>query len=181
MRVVPEAVTAVAMRFLEAFICSSRRTRSSIRSWASSTRAASIAPAGSRPARTSSQRTECNRQATLLRRRPRSLLRLAQTRSTAAWSSAPTSFTPRERSAATAIERASLGSFLFDLPLCSSRTRAASFGWTSTTRSPAETSCWREGSRGLPHPRWPRCARRRALPSPRADASGRHSHGSRAR
>jgi hypothetical protein len=47
-----------------------------------------------------------------------------------------------ERSAATATERASFSSFLFDVPLDSSRTRAPSLGCTSMTCSPAATSCW---------------------------------------
>ena len=47
-----------------------------------------------------------------------------------------------ERSAATATERASLGSFLLMSPVASSRTRAASLGGTSSTRSPAASSCW---------------------------------------
>ena len=40
-----------------------------------------------------------------------------------------------------ATERASLGSFLFTAPAASSRTRAPSLGWTSSTRSPAARSC----------------------------------------
>ena len=77
-----------------------------------------------------------------MRDRPRSLYRLDQTLSTAAWSSRQASRTPAERSAATATERASFGSFLFVFPAASSRTRAASLGWTSSTRSPAASSCW---------------------------------------
>jgi hypothetical protein len=49
---------------------------------------------------------------------------------------------PRQRSAATATDRASPGSFLFVFPDASNRTRAAIFGWTSSTTSPAVTSCW---------------------------------------
>jgi hypothetical protein len=45
-------------------------------------------------------------------------------RSTAAWSSARTWWRTGERSAATATERASFGSFLFDVPVESSLTRA---------------------------------------------------------
>jgi hypothetical protein len=77
-----------------------------------------------------------------VRDRPRSLYRLDQTLSTAAWSPRQASRTPAERSAATATERASFGSFLFVFPAASSRTRAASLGWTSSTRSPAASSCW---------------------------------------
>jgi hypothetical protein len=47
-----------------------------------------------------------------------------------------------DRSAATATEKAPSGSFLLVSPPCSSRTRAASFGGTSSTCSPAATSCW---------------------------------------
>src|SRR5215469_4523514 len=41
-----------------------------------------------------------------------------------------------------ATDRASLGSFLFTSPVASSRTRAPSLGGTSSTRSPADSSCW---------------------------------------
>ena len=41
-----------------------------------------------------------------------------------------------------ATDRASLGSFLFTSPAASSRTRAPSLGCTSSTRSPAASSCW---------------------------------------
>jgi hypothetical protein len=47
-----------------------------------------------------------------------------------------------ERSAATATERASFGSFLFEVPVESSWTRAPSLGSTSRTCSPAARSCW---------------------------------------
>src|SRR5947209_7272192 len=40
-----------------------------------------------------------------------------------------------------ATDRALLGSFLFVSPAASSRTRAPSLGGTSSTRSPADTSC----------------------------------------
>ena len=65
----------------------------------------------------------------------------AQTFSTAARSSASTGRLAGERSAATATEKASFGSFLPVSPACSSRTRAASLGGTSSTCSPAATSC----------------------------------------
>ena len=39
-------------------------------------------------------------------------------------------------------DRASLGSFLLVFPVASSRTREASLGGTSSTRSPAPTNCW---------------------------------------
>ena len=41
-----------------------------------------------------------------------------------------------------ATDRASSGSFLFVSPAASSRTRAPSLGGTSSTRSPAASSCW---------------------------------------
>jgi len=62
--------------------------------------------------------------------------------STAGQSPGLTSRLAVERSAATATDRASLGSFLLVSPTCSSRTRDASLGCTSSTRSPAATSCW---------------------------------------
>ena len=77
-----------------------------------------------------------------MRARDRSRCRLAHSFSTAAWSSAITGRGVLDRSAATATDRASLGSFLFVSPASSSRTRAASLGGTSTTYSPAATSCW---------------------------------------
>ena len=46
------------------------------------------------------------------------------------------------RSATIAAERASLGSVLSIRPVSINRTRADSFGGTSTTCSPAPTSCW---------------------------------------
>lgn len=46
------------------------------------------------------------------------------------------------RSAATATECASLGSFLFDRSVPNTRTRAARVAGTSKTSSPVPTSCW---------------------------------------
>ena len=87
------------------------------------------------------------------------------------------------RNAATATDRASLGSLLPVFSVCSNRTRAASLGCTSTTRSPAATSCWasRRPSPGAPStaqvrsgqaaaqatscPAWAGQARIRTLPS----------------
>jgi hypothetical protein len=77
-----------------------------------------------------------------LRARARSRCLFAHTFSTTAWSSAITGRGALDRSAATATDKASFGSFLLVSPACSSRTRAASFGGTSSTRSPAATSCW---------------------------------------
>ncbi len=94
------------------------------------------------PPGTSSQSTACSRQTTCVRLLARSRRRLDQTFSTAAWSSGRASRTPGERSAATATDRASFGSFLFTFPVASSRTRAPSLGCTSRTRSPADSSCW---------------------------------------
>ena len=90
----------------------------------------------------SSQSTACSRQATWVRVRPRSRWRLDHTLSTAAWFSAATGRGAAERSAAMATDRASLGSFLLVAPVASSRTRAPSLGCTSSTSSPAATSCW---------------------------------------
>ena len=86
--------------------------------------------------------TACRRLATRVREPVRSLRRLAHSLMTAAWSSFVTSDNRFALRAATATERASLGSFLLRLPLSSRRARAASLGGTSTTFSPAPTSCW---------------------------------------
>jgi hypothetical protein len=91
---------------------------------------------------TSSHNAACSRQATWFRVRLKSRCRLAQIFSTAAWSSGLTGRHDGERSATMATERASLGSFLFTAPAASSRTRAASLGYTSSTSSPAATSSW---------------------------------------
>ena len=48
----------------------------------------------------------------------------------------------RPRNAAMAVDSGSLGSFFDDLPDPRIRTRAESAGATSTTLSPATTSCW---------------------------------------
>ncbi len=72
----------------------------------------------------------------------RSCRRLAQTLMTAAWSSFWTARICGDLSAVIATERASFGSFLFVDEVANNHTHAASFGWTSTTRSPAATSCW---------------------------------------
>ena len=99
-----------------------------------------------------SHSTASSRQTTWLRVRERSRWRLARTFSTTAWPSAVTSWRLLDRNAATATDRASFGSVLFVSPASSSRTRAASLGCTSSTRSPAATSC-RASSR--PSPRAP--------------------------
>ena len=151
-RLVPLALTAVSSFFLVSRICPSMRRRSSIRAAASSQRAAATASGGviepssraacaamiffGTPPGTSSQSTACSRHTTWVRLLARSRRRLDQTFSTAAWSSGRASRTPGERSAATATDRASLGSFLFTFPVASSRTRAPSLGCTSSTRSP---------------------------------------------
>ena len=106
---------------------------------------------------------------TWVRDRLRSRCRLARTFSTAAWSSARTTGQAADRSAATATDRASFGSFLFTSPAASSRTRAASLGCTSSTRSPAATSCW--ASR-CPSPPAPSIAQVRSGPAD-AQASSR--------
>jgi hypothetical protein len=85
----------------------------------------------------SSHNSACSRQTAWLRARDRSRCRLAHTFSTRAWPSAVTSCTAGDRSAATATGRASLGSFLPVLPVCSSRTRAAScWAWAGQARTP---------------------------------------------
>src|SRR5262249_53034100 len=94
------------------------------------------------PPGTRSHSTACSRQQAWLRSRARTRCRLAHTFSTTAWSSASTGRGAGDRSAATATDKASFGSFLLVSPACSSRTRAASFGGTSSTCSPAASSCW---------------------------------------
>ena len=58
----------------------------------------------------------CRRQAAWARSRARSRCRLDHIFSTTAWSSAVTVLRDGERSAAMATDRASFGSFLFELP-----------------------------------------------------------------
>ena len=86
--------------------------------------------------------TAWRRLATRVRELVSSLRRRAQSLITAVWSSLATSERRFARMAATATERASLGSFLLVSPLSSRRARAASLGGTSSTLSPAATSCW---------------------------------------
>ena len=84
----------------------------------------------------------CSRHIARVRAAIRSWWRLASSRSTAVWSSRPTCRSRALRRATMAVERASWLSVLSLWLLSSSRTRAASFGGTSTTCSPAATSCW---------------------------------------
>jgi hypothetical protein len=156
-RLVPAARTAASVLLRVWRIRASVPGRPAACSAASCQRAAATASAGVMDARIgpawpavtclrtppgiSSHSTAWSRQATWVRARPRSLYRLGQTLSTTQRSSRQASRTPAERSAATAAERASFGSFLFVLPAASSRTRAASSGWISSTHSPAASSC----------------------------------------
>ena len=78
--------------------------------------------------------------------------------STAAWSSARTGRQAADRSAATATDRASFGSFLFTFPLASSRTRAASLGGTSSTPPRRRPAAGRAGAPGRRRPPPPRSA-----------------------
>jgi hypothetical protein len=68
--------------------------------------------------------------------------RLASMRMMATWSSSSTRRRRRPRSAAIAVDNASFGSFFCALPEPSTRTLDDSIGGTSTTSSPAATSCW---------------------------------------
>ena len=174
-RLVPDALTAAA-----SFVRASRRraprwrmpasssAASSQRAWATGSdgliwlRSLATWPAmisSGTPPGISSHSSACSRQTAWLRARDRSRCRLAHTFSTRAWPSAVTTCLAADRSAATATDRASLGSFLLVFPVCSSRTRAASLGCTSSTRSPAATSCW--ASRP-PSPRAPSTAQVRS-------------------
>jgi hypothetical protein len=67
---------------------------------------------------------------------------LANNRHTVTWSARRTTASDGECNAATAIERASLTSVFVDWPVPSTRTREASVAGTSSTVSPAATSCW---------------------------------------
>ena len=84
----------------------------------------------------------CSRQTTRVRWSPMSVLRLAKRRSTSTVADGSTRRSPGDRRAATATESASFGSFLFERPVPSTRTREANVAGTSTTSSPAPTSCW---------------------------------------
>jgi hypothetical protein len=68
-------------------------------------------------------------------------VRFANKRNTSAWSATSTDRNDEARNAAIATDRASFGSFLSDRPVPSTRTRDASVAGTSTTVSPAATSC----------------------------------------
>ena len=72
---------------------------------------------------------------------PMSVFRLANKRSTSPCPAGATRRSPRKRRAATATDSASLGSFLFDRPVAKTRTLDARVAGTSTTVSPAATSC----------------------------------------
>jgi translation initiation factor IF-2 len=109
--------------------------------------------------------------------RLRSRCRLAQIFSTAAWSSGRTGRQDGERSAATAAERASFGSFLFTAPAASSRTRAASLGCTSSTRSPAATSSWASRCPSPPAPSTAQVRSGHACARPAAAAPARPGPG----
>jgi hypothetical protein len=87
-----------------------------------------------------SESAACSRQTTRERWLPTSVLRLANRRSISTWSAAATLASTGVRKAATATEKASLGSFLLDDPEARTLTRAAKVAGTSTTTSPAATS-----------------------------------------
>ena len=186
--VLPEAPTAAVIVFLVSASMPSRRRRSAASSAATWCRAAATGPAGglasSRAVAAAAvmaldtppgmiwQSVACSRQAAWQRSRARSRCRLDQIFSTAAWSSAVSRVRAGERSAAMATDRASLGSFLFDLPEDSSRTREPSLGWTSRTSSPAARSCWASRCPSPRRPRPPRSAPATPLPSRSARLPG---------
>ena len=82
----------------------------------------------------------------------RSRCLLAQTFSTAAWSSARTGGQARGPQRGDRHRPASLGSFLFTFPLASSRTRAASLGGTSSTCPRRRPAAGTAGAPGPPAP-----------------------------
>ena len=71
-----------------------------------------------------------------------SMFRFASRRSTSLCPTAATRRRSGDRNAAIATDSASFGSFLFDRPVANTRTRDANVAGTSTTVSPAATSCW---------------------------------------
>jgi hypothetical protein len=177
---VPDARTVLAIRRCDSFSCASSRRMLSTSSTASSKRTRSTDVTGDRPARNasaalawisllippgaSSTSNECNRDTSRLRWRPptMSVLRFARSRNS---SLSPTAETGRKlscRSAVTATDIASFGSFLFERVDASTRVRAASVAGTSTTDSPAATSCWASKSPSpsapsIAHVRWLCC------------------------
>jgi len=174
-RLVPDAVTAAASFFLTSAPLGVQVADAGHSSAARSQRAWATAPAGATcsrilaawpavissgtPPGINSHSTGWSRQTTWLRVRERSRWRLARTFSTTAWPSAVTSWRLLDRNAATATDRASFGSVLFVSPTSSSRTRAASLGCPSSTRSPAAASCW---ASSRPSPRAPSTAQVRS-------------------
>ena len=196
-RVVPETLTAQAsfLRVPRSWV--SRWRMSSRNSAASSARARSTAPDGDAcskilaaraaeisfgwPPGTRLQSTACSRQATWLRSRARSRCRLDHTFSTAGWSSAITGRAVLDRSAATATDSASSGSFLFVSPACSSRTRTPA---SAERPGPARRRRRAAGPAAGParrHPPPPRSAPARPLPTPPASQPDRPMRGPAAR
>src|ERR687897_2296331 len=150
-----DALTATRMRRCDSFSCSSSLRTSLRSSTARSWRACSTGVAGS-TAWSNASASEAlsslaippgasaawRRHTTRVRWLPMSMFRFANSRSTSAWSAARTGGSPGDRSAATATDSASFGSFLFDRLDASSLTLDASVAGTSMTCSPASTSCW---------------------------------------
>ena len=93
------------------------------------------------PPGASSTSRECRRETTRERCLPMSAFRFDNKRNTSLLSTAWTLRRSRFLNAVTATDVASLGSFLFDRPEPNTRVRAANVAGTSTTISPAVTSC----------------------------------------
>ena len=89
----------------------------------------------------SSRNATCSRQAAWVRNAVRSSYRSTSRRITAVWSSPRTARSPQWRNPAMAVANASLGSFFAAFVEPSSRTLAVRVGGTSTTCSPAPSSC----------------------------------------
>ena len=156
------------MRRFTATIPASRRPTSTRRSRAWRLRSAATPSAGRTDASTTVARVAdkrppnppgtraasmaCSRHTAWVRRAVRLWWRSASIRRMDRWSSVATGRRWRWRSAAMAAERASLGSFFDDFPDPSTRTRADSTGGTSTTSSPAATSCWASRQPSPPAP-----------------------------
>ena len=157
-RVVPDAWTAAVSLFLASRIWASMRRRSSRKPSARSRRACPTAPDAvtcsrtraacaavillETPPGTSPHSTACRRHTTWVRARPRSRCAFSPYLQHRGVVIGPDAAACVRAQRAIATERASLGSFLFVSPDASSRTRAPSLGWTSSTCSPAATSCW---------------------------------------
>jgi hypothetical protein len=122
------------------------------------------------PPAMSSRSTAWSRLVAWVRNATRPSWRSINRRITAVWSSPRTVRNSQCRSPAMAVDSASLLSFLPALVEPSNRTRADKVGGTSTTCSPAPTSCW---ASSLPNPPADSLAQVRSQPNGAAQATSR--------